>query len=476
MAEILIIDDDPVICTIMEKKVAKMGHAVSVAHTIEEGLAKANDLPIDLVFLDVYLPDGNGLTALPTLTNLAHRPEVIIFTSQGSSDGAETAIKNGAWDYLQKPVLTQELTLSLKRALLYRKSQQEAQAMAPALKDHGIIGTSSVIEKCRSELALASQGEAHILLTGETGTGKELFARALHDNSNRSHKKFVVVDCAALPENLIESALFGHERGAFTGADKSTIGLIKQADGGTLFLDEIGELPLNLQTPFLRVLQEHRFRPVGSAKENESNFRLVAATHRDLPAMAANKEFREDLLYRLQALVIKLPPLRERNHDIEELTHHFVQQICSKYGIAIKDIGVDTIEMLSAYPWPGNIRELVNTLESAINIALNEPRLFPKHLPIPLRTQVKLKKIKPSLPSEAHISNDDDSGEGEPLPHLTDYKQYRESVTQAAEKKYLNALMTHTGGSIKESCHISGLGRTRLYTLLKKHNIARNAS
>ncbi len=472
MAEILIIDDDPVICTILERKVTQMGHSVSVAHTIKEGLAKAKALAVDLVFLDIYLPDGNGLTLLPILTHLPQRPEVIIFTAKGSSDSAETAIKNGAWDYLEKPVLTQELALSLKRVLLYRTSQQASLAMAPTLKDHGIIGTSSLIAKCRSELALAAQGEAHILLTGETGTGKELFARALHANSNRAHKKFVVVDCAALPANLIESALFGHERGAFTGADKSTTGLIKQADHGTLFLDEIGELPLNLQTPFLRVLQEHRFRPVGSASEDKSNFRLVAATHRNLPAMAANKEFREDLLYRLQALVIELPPLRQRAEDIAELTHHFVKQICSRYGIVSKEIGPDTLEMLGAYPWPGNIRELINTLESAINIALNEPRLFPKHLPIPLRTKVKLKNIKPLLSTEAHSGTGGD--EDEPLSHITDYRQYRESVLMAAEKKYLKALMTHTGGSIKESCQVSGLGRTRLYTLLKTHQINRN--
>ncbi len=472
MAEILIIDDDPVICTIMERKVAKMGHSVSVAHTIKEGLAKAKALAVDLVFLDIYLPDGNGLTLLPILTNLPQRPEVIIFTAQGSSDSAETAIKNGAWDYLEKPVLTQELALSLKRVLLYRTSQQEALTIAPRLKEHGIIGSSSLITKCRSELALAAQGEAHILLTGETGTGKELFAQALHANSNRSHKSFVVVDCAALPENLIESALFGHERGAFTGADKSTSGLVKQADGGTLFLDEIGELPLNLQTPFLRVLQEHRFRPVGSTQEDESNFRLVAATHRNLPAMAANKEFREDLLYRLQALVIELPPLRKRAGDIEELAYHFVNQICRRYGIAPKEIGPDTLEMLVAYPWPGNIRELINTLESAINIALNEPLLFAKHLPIPLRTKVKLKKIKPLLSAEEKGTAESD--EMEPLSHITNYRQYRESVLMAAEKKYLNALMTHTGGSIKESCEISGLGRTRLYTLLKAHQINRN--
>jgi two-component system NtrC family response regulator len=474
MAEILIIDDDPVICTIMQKKMSLMGHSVSVAHTIKEGLAKAKAVAVDLIFLDIYLPDGNGLILLPILTHLPHRPEVIIFTAKGSSDSAETAIKNGAWDYLEKPVMTQELTLSLKQVLLYRQSQQKALAVAPTLQDHDIIGTSSLIEKCRSELALAAQGEAHILLTGETGTGKELFARALHANSNRSHKKFVVVDCAALPANLIESALFGHERGAFTGAEKNTTGLIKQADGGTLFLDEIGELPLNLQTPFLRVLQEHRFRPVGSASEDESNFRLVAATHRNLPAMAASKEFRVDLLYRLQALVIELPPLRERAGDIDELTHHFVEQICSKYGIATKDIGSDTLEMLNAYPWPGNIRELINTLESAINIALNEPLLFPKHLPIPLRTKVKLKNIMPLPFPEANNAVVTGSNADEPLSHITGYRQYRESVLMAAEKKYLNALMTHTGGSIKESCKISGLGRTRFYTLLKTHQITRN--
>lgn len=476
MAEILIIDDDPVICTIMQKKMAKMGHAVFVAHTIADGLSEAERRAVDLVFLDVQLPDGNGLKLLPDLTKLPSRPEVVIFTATGSSDGAEIAFKNGAWDYLQKPVLTQELALSLKRVLLYRQSQQKALAAAPALKRHGIIGSSSAIEKCRTELALAAQGEAHVLFTGETGTGKELFARAIHANSSRAHKNFVVVDCAALPENLIESALFGHERGAFTGAERSTVGLVKKADGGTLFLDEIGELPLTLQKSFLRVLQERRFRPVGSDIEVESDFRLVAATHRDLATMTRDKEFREDLLHRLQAIVIELPPLRERGRDIDELANHFVETICGKYGLAPKEIGLDTLEMLCAYPWPGNIRELINTLESAVNVALNEPHLFPKHLPIPLRIRVKQENLQPLLPPETNLSPISGSEEADPQSHLTDYRQYKEAVMAAAEKRYLEALLTHTGGSMKAACQVSGLGRTQLYNLLKKHSITRNGN
>ncbi|MEN8258656.1 MAG: sigma-54 dependent transcriptional regulator [Thermodesulfobacteriota bacterium] len=475
MAKILIIDDDPVICTIMQTKMVQMGHnGVIVAHTLAVGLSEAEEHAVDLIFLDVYLPDGNGLNLLPSLTNLPSRPEVIIFTARGSSNGAEIAIQNGAWDYLQKPVRAQELALSLKRVLLYRQSRKEAQEAVPALKRHGIIGSSAAIEKCRAELAMATQGEAQVLITGETGTGKELFSRAIHANSRRAQKNFVVVDCAALPENLIESALFGHERGAFTGAERSKPGLIKEADGGTLFLDEIGELPLRLQKSFLRVLQEHRFRPVGSDTEVESNFRLVAATHRDLAAMVKKKEFREDLLYRLQAIVIELPPLRERAQDINELAHHFVEKICTKYGLASKEIGADTLEVLSTYPWPGNIRELINTLESAVNVALNEPLLFPKHLPIALRVSVKQKNLRPVLASETNLSPAASPEVADPRDKLTDYRQYRETVMASAERRYLEALMTRTGASIKAACQISGLGRTRLYNLLNKHGIKRN--
>ena len=308
MAEVLIIDDDEQMCRLLSETIKRMNHHAVYSMTLEKGLEAAVSGPFDVVFLDVNMPDGSGLDIIPRIRASATSPEVIIMTGAGDPDGAEIAIKNGAWDYLQKPLSSKSIHLPINRVLQYRDSLKTAAQITVALKRKGILGGSLLLKNCMDALARSANSDANVLITGETGTGKELFAKALHENSSRAQDNFVVVDCAALPETLVESVLFGHVKGAFTGAEAAQDGLIKQADEGTLFLDEVGELPITVQKKFLRVLQEHRFRPVGGKHEIQSRFRLVAATNRDLTAMVDAHQFRRDLLYRINTSRIHLPP------------------------------------------------------------------------------------------------------------------------------------------------------------------------
>jgi two-component system NtrC family response regulator len=275
------------------------------------------------------------------------------------------------------------------------------------------------------------------------------------------------VDCTALPDTLVESILFGHEKGTFTGADKARDGLIKQAHGGTLFLDEVGELPLPLQKSFLRVLQEHRFRPLGSAGEVISDFRLISATNRNLAEMAEKGLFREDLLFRTRTLTIDLPPLRGRQEDIRELLIHYTTRICEQHGINIKGFSPDFLDALLAYDWPGNVRELISALEKAIAEASQEPTLFPKHLPVNIRISLKKAEINRS----GNTPDMRDPIPGRALPTL---KQFREDALSEIERQYLENLMAVTGRNMKEACRISGLSRPRLYALLKRFSLTRN--
>lgn len=465
MAKILIIDDDKLMCQSLSLVAKRKGHEADCSYTLADGLKKAAAEPFDVVFLDVRMPDGNGLDAVQHLEKLPLAPEIIIITGYGDPHGAQLAIKSGAWDYLEKGASVKEITLSLLRALQYRKQKLAGAAVCSvvALKREGIVGSSSSLEACFDQVAQAAASDASVLITGETGTGKELFARAVHQNSLRCNGSFVVVDCAALPETLIESMLFGHEKGVFTGADQAREGLIRQANGGTLFLDEIGEMPLSLQKAFLRVLQEHRFRPLGSNHELESNFRLVAATNRNLEEMVKNERFRSDLLFRLRSFVIELPCLRERPEDIRLLVRYHTDRICEHYAIPPKGFAPEFLKILAAYNWPGNVRELINTLERTIAAARSEPILFPKHLPMQIRIEVMQTTLRKDSPAQS-VGKLDDTCARE-LPKL---QEYRDSIYSQAEKQYLHDLMALSGKDIGEACRISGLSQSRLYALLKK--------
>ena len=319
------------------------------------------------------------------------------------------------------------------------------------------------MKECLNLLAQAALTDVNVLVSGETGTGKELMARAIHDNSRRADKNFVIVDCTVLPETLIESVLFGHEKGAFTGADKAQSGLIEQADGGTLFLDEIGDLPLATQKAFLRILQERRFRRIGAREDKKINFRLVTATNRNLEELVEKGLFRKDLMYRLRSLTIELPPLRERCEDIKELTRFHMSRLCDRYGLDTKGFAPEFFAALEAYRWPGNVRELVNALDSALAIAGQDPKLHPTHLPTDIRVHLARNSVcKDAVP-------EDDRGECKPLngtfPNL---KEFRQSL----EKKYLEDLIARSQSDVKKACQASGISRSRLYELLTKYDLS----
>jgi two-component system NtrC family response regulator len=469
MAHILIIDDDESTRYSLSRMVRRMGHSSTTASTLREGIEKASSEDVDVVFLDVRMPDGSGLDALPTIRCSASSPEVVIITGYGDPDGAELALKSGAWDYMEKGSSVKQMSLPLIRALQFREERNmRARAKSViSLKREGIIGSSARLMACLDQVASAAGSDANVIVTGETGAGKELFARAIHENSPRANRSFVVVDCAALPETLVESLLFGHERGAFTGADKVREGLIRQADGGTLFLDEVGELPLSLQKSFLRVLQERRFRPLGSARELKSDFRLVAATNRDLDQMVQEGRFREDLLYRLKSFTIELPPLRERSEDIKELARYHTDQFCERYGLAPKGFSPEFIGALTAYTWPGNVRQLVNSLDRALIAARFDPTLFPTHLPMDIRVEVRRSSLQRHTPSEENLV-DVAKGGLHPLPKL---RELRERLIEQTERQYLQDLMALCHGDRFKACELSGLSESRLYAILRKYNI-----
>lgn len=414
MAKILIIDDDIDACDTMASLVTRLQHTADSAHSLANGLAKAREGGYDLVFLDVFLPDGNGLDILQDLMSLAEPPEVIILTGKGNPDGAELAIKGGVWDYLLKPTSIHDITQTINRALTYRQ-EKKGQKDKQQVNFSGVIGSSTDIQDSLKITAKAATSDSNVLITGETGTGKELFASMIHVNSGRSNGNFVVVDCTSLTESLVESTLFGHVKGSFTGAQGNRHGLVKTADGGTLFLDEVGEMPLSIQKVFLRVLQERQFRPVGATHEQTSNFRLIAATNRDLEQMVENGQFRRDLLFRIKTIPIHLPPLRQRTEDIEELAKFRVEQLCRKKGIDTKQLADDFLNILREYSWPGNVRELFNILERAVIHAGEEPTLYSMHLPRSLRIQVAKNQISKLTGAEVIEKSDEAANSAEKI-------------------------------------------------------------
>lgn len=466
MARVLIVDDNASIRMTLMKVIQRHGHEVLTAASIEESLHAARTADIDVVFLDVGLPDGSGLDIIAALRETSSSPEVIIITASGDSDGAEMAIRNGAWDYIEKAASMSAMTLPLIRALEYRQAKRGLK-YTKSLKLDGIIGSSNPIKACYDQVAKAAASDANVLITGETGTGKEIFAWAVHSNSIRGHRGFVTVDCTSLPETLVESVLFGHLKGSFTGATANVEGLIHQADGGTLFLDEVGELTPPLQKTFLRVLEEHRFRPIGAKDEARSDFRLIAATNRDLEHMVKKGEFREDLLFRLKTITIELPPLRNRMGDTQELARYFVGRVCRKYEIPAKEFSPEFIEFILDYDWPGNVRELAHAIETVIAEARQEPLLYPKHLPSHIRIQVSRKRLK----KKTSVKNMPTDGMLHGTANLYTLREARESGLNALESRYLTDLMDYTGGDMKEACRISGLSTPRLYGLLKQHRV-----
>jgi two-component system NtrC family response regulator len=451
-----------------------IGHEVHTETSLVDGWARAAEKWVEVIALAARLADGDGLALLPRLKELPHSPEVIILTQRIDPREAEFALRAGAWDYLPGHSNAEHIAAVVDRALNYREEQRSPKPTI-SVKREKIVGNSSRMKACFELLGQAAASDANVLISGETGTGKELFARAIHSNSPRGRstsvaacknpradKNFVVVDCAALPETLVESVLFGHSRGAFTGADRDHDGLVAQADGGTLFLDEVGELPPEIQKTFLRVLQERRYRPVGAKHEIESNFRLVAATNRNLDDLVAAGGFRKDLLFRLRTLSIELPPLRERIEDIQDLLRYHTSRLCESYGIPPKGLSIDLMDALAAYHWPGNVRELINTIDGMLAVAPNDSTLYPKHLPLNIRVNV--------ICRDAGTPDPVDEPRVTVIESLPAFKTYREET----EIRYLRDLMTAADHKIPRACKISGISRSRLYELLAKYEL--NAS
>jgi two-component system NtrC family response regulator len=468
MAKILIIDDRTTPADPLCLHLNEAGHQVTCTEDLAEGLQKAGLGLFEVVYLNPKMPHGQGIDALAKIVEKRSHPEVIILTEAANPDEAEQAIQHGAWDYVVRSSDVKTLLFPLLRALQYRSKKAPGSSLETLKRETftEIIGNSPRMKRCLELMAQAAQSGANVVITGETGTGKELFAWAIHNNSTRAEKNFVVVDCASLPPTLVESTLFGHEKGAYTGAEKAQIGLIKQADGGTLFLDEVSELPLAVQSSFLRVLQERRFRPVGGTQEVDSDFRLIAATNKNPAEMAKKGEFRGDLLFRLQTLVIELPPLRQRPEDIKYLSLYHLAEICDRYGLAMKEFSGEFLDILNRYPWPGNVRELVNAIEKSVVSARHEPVLYPKHLPTDIRIQVA--RASAGEPSPAETPSEGSRRTPDLLPSL---KDFRTQAVAELEQKYLKDLLGRVKGDIHEAVGISGLSRSRLYGLLKKYRI-----
>ncbi len=464
MATILIIDDEPPIHGFLTKLMTQKGYQVANSLKMHQGLEIAQTQDIDLVILDLKFPEGNGLEILPELLDCPSQPEVIILTGAGDLDGAELAYEFGAWDFLSKPFSLNEVALSVARALQYRKEKNTTQVPSLLVRE-GIIGGSQKLQSCLELVAQAAASKVNVLIKGETGTGKELFAKAIHANSARRDKSFVVVDCTVLPDSLVESILFGHEKGAFTSADQSQPGLVSQADQGTLFLDEISELPPSTQSSFLRVLQERTYRPVGGKRELTSDFRLIAATNQDLDQMVARGGFRSDLLYRLRTINIQLPPLRERKEDIAELVQFYLSRLGDELRIGLKGFSPEFLQALKEYSWPGNVRQMINALERAMSSAGTYPILYPKHLPPKIRLgSVKMPEATQRDPGKKHLSA---------IDTLPTFKSYRAAMVEHAEKEYLRELMSRAKDGRDHACSLSGLSAPRLYALLKKYDLPR---
>lgn len=470
MPRFLIVDDDDIFCTQLSLYITRLGYECDIAGSLRDGIAQARAQTYDMVFLDIVLPDACGLEGIGDFMQMVYRPEVIIITGQGDPRAPEIALNNGAWDYVEKPPSYAKIKLLITRSLQFRKKKLQFQ-QKPLLKRDSILGNSKSFKACLVRVARAAGNQGNVFVTGETGTGKELIAKAIHQNSARARENFIAVDCTNIPANLAENILFGHKKGTYTGANQDEEGLIYQADKGTLFLDEIGELDKPVQKMLLRVLQEKKFRPLGARKEIDCDLRVISASNKDLKALVENNEFRKDLYFRLVAFHIPLPPLRERLDDLELLVTHYIHFICDELGIKPKGISADFIETLNGYGWPGNIRELINILRLTIANALGDETLYPHYLPTDFRINVIKKQIgkKEKFPQSAGPIQLEMTKMGK--NNFLTFKKAREMAVHMLENEYLEQLSKVSHGEIANACRLSGIARARLYQLLKKHQI-----
>lgn len=449
-ASILLVDDDSAFRHVMSNELRRLGFDVATAASGEEAMAHLERQEPEIALLDLRLPGMDGLATLKAVR--ARRPsvEVIMLTGHGSIDTAIESIREGAFDYVTKPCPLDEIQIRVQRALEQRALRQRAslleRALTPPDPVPSLIGESPEFRRMRHLVELVGPTDSTVLITGETGSGKERVAKLLHARSLRSAKPFVVVDCAALQESLLQSELFGHERGAFTGADKAKPGLFEVAQGGTIFLDEIGEISRATQVNLLRVLDTSVFRHVGGTSEIRVDVRVLAATNRDLRAMVSKGLFREDLFYRMSTITVEIPPLRKRSGDIELLARHFLDMLNERYGSA-KVLGETALEALRRYSWPGNVRELLHAVEAAV-VVCEGREILAEHLPIsvPVASALPLPALPPT--------------DGDQLPTLVEL-----------ELRYIRRVLEVSRGHRGEAAHILGISERNLYRKLKEHRL-----
>lgn len=378
---LLIVDDEAGIRESLSSILREEGYFVETAGSAEEALERSARGEIEVILLDVWLPGMDGLEALSRLQAMPRPPAVIMVSGHGTIETAVRATKLGAFDFIEKPLSLEKVIVLVRNAVLQRRLEEENQSLKSELgRRYQVLGDSVPMKALRQQIAVTAPTNGRVLIYGESGTGKELVARTLHSSSLRSKGPFVEVNCAAIPEELIESELFGHLKGSFTGATDDKVGKFQKADGGTLFLDEIGDMSLRTQSKVLRALEEQRIEPVGSNQGINVDVRVIAATNKNLEQEIARGAFRQDLFYRLNVIPFFVPPLRDRLQDIPVLGRHFLNEFSAAYGKKPRELSDAAMEVLVRYPWPGNVRELRNLVERLV-IICPQPRIEPHHLP-----------------------------------------------------------------------------------------------
>jgi DNA-binding NtrC family response regulator len=447
---VLVVEDDRVARQLAVEVLKLAGYATMEAASGEEALALVEGgEPVDLVMTDVRMGEMDGMSLLSELHSRYPDLPVVLVTAFGDVEGAMAATQAGAWDYLAKPFNLEELRVTVRRALERRRLAHEHREVGKseplALPASGIVGKSAAMLNVYKMVARIARSSAPVLVLGESGTGKELVARAVHAHSARAAGPFVAVSCAAMTETLLESELFGHERGAFTGADRSRRGLFEQATGGTLFLDEVGEIPPKMQAQLLRVLQENEIRRVGGSENIKIDVRVVAATHRDLDDEVKQGRFREDLLFRLRVVSLHLPALRERIEDTQPLVEYFIAQAAKKEGRAAPAIAPEAMDALKHYPWPGNVRELRNAVERAMAVASPDVILLSD---LPAEITGRTPAAKAGAPGDSLIAD---------RPTLA-----------VLERRYVELILAEAGGNKKRAAEMLGIDRRTLYRTLDR--------
>jgi DNA-binding NtrC family response regulator len=460
MAHVLLIDDD---LAILPEQVRQAfpspRHEVTSAATGAVGVQQVRDLAPDVVLLDLRLPDQSGLAVFEQIRAIDARIPVIFVTSANTTDTAIEAMKRGAFNYLRKPLELEHLQDVVHEALEVASRMRSPVMMAEqgddAMCDALIGGSKPMLEVCKAIGRVAAQDVA-VLITGESGTGKELAARAIYQHSARSRAPFLALNCAAIPENLLESELFGHERGAFTGADRRHVGKFEQCSGGTILLDEIGDMPLALQAKILRLLQEQAFQRLGGTEMVHTDVRVIAATHRDLRALAAEGKFRPDLYYRLAVCTIDLPPLRDRGDDLPVLARHFLARSNREFGKDVQDIAPDAMALLRTHSWPGNVRELQSVIKQALVRATGTVLL--SHF-LPSLAEGRPKSVPPRAPLDI-----DDLIERQLTPEAGDVYA---NVHREVDRLLFTRVLDYTSGNHRHAARVLGIARQTMRAKLR---------